>query len=165
MGGPAMVERVAQGIGFDKEIFKFRKGMTVACEDGSRIAGARLDNPTLLKATDSVQVRTSFPDTGIGEELLRAVKWLTRGAERRQCLAELAIQSGVPLHLIFVRIPPNVDLAVISLSLADRWRAARFMGRSRRWNCEDRTMLADTGHGCRPLRRCSTPQRSRTGSG
>jgi uncharacterized protein (DUF1501 family) len=66
---------------FDKQVFKFRNGMTVAWEDDSRIAGARLDNPTLLKAVDSVQVRTNFPGTGIGEELLRAVKLAYSGAD------------------------------------------------------------------------------------
>jgi uncharacterized protein (DUF1501 family) len=66
---------------FDKEVFKFHNGLTVAWEDGSRIAGARLDNPTLLKAVDSVQIRTRFPGTGIGEELLRAVKLAQAGAD------------------------------------------------------------------------------------
>jgi uncharacterized protein (DUF1501 family) len=66
---------------FEKKVFKFRNSMTVACEDDSRIAGARIDNPTLLKAVDSVQIRTHFPGTGIGEELLRAAKLAYVGAD------------------------------------------------------------------------------------
>jgi uncharacterized protein (DUF1501 family) len=66
---------------FDKEVFKFGNGMTAAWEDSSRIAGARLDNPTLLKAVDSVRIRTNFPGSGIGGELLRAVKLAYAGAD------------------------------------------------------------------------------------
>ena len=66
---------------FEKEVFKFRNGMTMAPEDGSRIAGARIDNPTLRSAIDSLEVRTVFPRTGIGEQLLDALKLARAGAD------------------------------------------------------------------------------------
>ena len=65
---------------FEAQAFKFADGMTAASTSGSWITGPRLNNPSLSSALDSIVVRTPFPQTGIGLQLLRAVKLAQAGA-------------------------------------------------------------------------------------
>jgi uncharacterized protein (DUF1501 family) len=65
---------------FAEQAFKFSDGLTASSSYGSWINGARLDNPELKSAINSVVVQTPFPQTGIGDQLLRAVKLAQAGA-------------------------------------------------------------------------------------
>lgn len=86
LGGAFPVPRWSCGLfkqeaqDLDNQAFRFSNGVATASVSGSWITGARLDNPSLTDAIQAVDVRTSFPRTGIGQELLHAVKLAQAGA-------------------------------------------------------------------------------------
>ena len=65
---------------FAQTAFKFSNGLVCGSTSGSWITGERFDNPDLIQSINAVEVGTTFPAGGIGQQLLRAVKLAQTGS-------------------------------------------------------------------------------------
>lgn len=137
---------------FAARAFKFSDGLTTASSDGSWINGAREDNPDLISAINSVAVQTPFPQTGIGDELLRAVKLAQAGANiglGNQLIT--CVMSGWDTHRN--ELPQNAKLyADLSQALFAFYTATQELRISQNvtaftWSEFNRAIAANSKHG------------------
>lgn len=64
---------------FKQRIFSFSTSVTSAAASGTWFQGTRRDDPQLLSVMNSINVRTQFPNSGLGRMLLQAVKLAAAG--------------------------------------------------------------------------------------
>jgi uncharacterized protein (DUF1501 family) len=64
---------------FKQRVFSFSTSVTSAATSGSWFQGTRFDDPQLLSVMNSINVRTQFPNSGLGRTLLQAVKLAAAG--------------------------------------------------------------------------------------
>jgi uncharacterized protein (DUF1501 family) len=65
---------------FATQAFTFSNGISSSSMFGTWITGERFDNPGIVQAINAVEIGTAFPASGIGQQLLKAVKLAQAGS-------------------------------------------------------------------------------------